>query len=913
MCVACLATGDWSGTFHAAPDLVADVKALGSAIEAIGQGFSAATGTQNVDALLFGSSWNTTALTFTFPQSPSYYPASYEDYPGHIGTEPSGFQPVTPQMAAAFRQILSQISTFSGLTFTETPPDSAADLTAARTGSSDVTTASGRFPTYPNAGDIWFNTTNYNTPTRGNYAWMTEIHEIGHTLGLKHAHSATHGLTYQALSPDRDSMEFSVMTYRSYLGGPTTGYTNETFGFAQTMMMYDIAALQQMYGANFKHQSGNSVYTFSPATGEMFINGVGQGAPGGNRIFLTVWDGGGNDTYDFSNYTTNLRVDLAPGGWSLMSNVQQANLGGSNFARGNIYNALQVGADTGSLIDNAVGGSGNDHIYGNAIANVLEGRDGSDTLAGQGGDDLLKGGSGNDALYGDSGVASGYGVGFGSGYQTLPTFNANTASATALDLDNTFSLAPDADIVDSTTLPHTTVNWSGQGASSSDVPAHWYRLTLQAGQTVTIDIDRTANLDSYVRLISADGISLLAASDDNGGDPGSSTYLDSRLSYTVASSATVFVVVGRFGAPSSLPTNSAYELNLSVTSGSDLPPASGLAGNDTLDGGPGSDTLSGGDGDDVIVFDATDLAANVTGGSGTDTLLATGGAAPTGFALAAQGFERAEHRETDTANTQIWASQTTIYNASWQAVFQSGIFDTADTWNAYFTNGVLTAFVYTDAGPNDQSYAGYVSTFSAGGKQISTVGVYDDGRTWSTSFDDTAANPVSSLTTTFSAANASIAILQSGTYDSGDTWVSAYHANGQLASFSYFDNAPNDQVFQNYTSTYASGGQLVSTLGLNDNGTTFSTSYDAALASPVSWLTTTFNGAIPILQNGAYDSGDTWVSAYQPSGVISTFTYYDTGANDQPFVYYTLSYNAAGTAITSQGQYDNGSTWFFNI
>jgi serralysin len=46
--------------------------------------------------------------------------------------------------------------------------------------------------------------------------------------------------------------------------------------------MYDIAALQDIYGANYSTNAGDSVYKWSPTTGEMFINGVGQGAPAGN-------------------------------------------------------------------------------------------------------------------------------------------------------------------------------------------------------------------------------------------------------------------------------------------------------------------------------------------------------------------------------------------------------------------------------------------------------------------------------------------------------------------------------------------------------------------------------------------------------------------------------------------------------
>ncbi|HMV73303.1 MAG TPA: M10 family metallopeptidase C-terminal domain-containing protein, partial [Microthrixaceae bacterium] len=43
---------------------------------------------------------------------------------------------------------------------------------------------------------------------------------------------------------------------------------------------------------------------------------VGGGAFVGNKIFETVWDGGGTDTYDFSSYGTSVRVDLNPGAWT---------------------------------------------------------------------------------------------------------------------------------------------------------------------------------------------------------------------------------------------------------------------------------------------------------------------------------------------------------------------------------------------------------------------------------------------------------------------------------------------------------------------------------------------------------------------------------------------------------------------
>src|SRR5215213_2687625 len=202
------------------------------------------------------------------------------------------------------------------------------------------------------------------------------------------------------------------MSYRSYIGASTTrGYMNETWGYAQSLMMLDIAAVQHLYGANYATNSTGTVYRWSATTGEMFIDGVGQGAPGGNRILLTIWDGGGTDTYDFSNYGTNLQVDLRPGGWTTTATAQLAKLryDGSRLAVGNIANALLYNGDVRSLIENAVGGSGSDTIIGNQAANVLTGNAGNDKLTGAQGNDTLDGGSGTDTVI-FSGARSQYAI-----------------------------------------------------------------------------------------------------------------------------------------------------------------------------------------------------------------------------------------------------------------------------------------------------------------------------------------------------------------------------------------------------------------------------------------------------------------------------------------------------------------------
>jgi serralysin len=81
---------------------------------------------------------------------------------------------------------------------------------------------------------------------------------------------------------------------------------------SQSFMKYDVAALQQLYGADYTTNASNSTNRWSPLTGEMSINGVGQGAPSVNKILSTVWDGGGVDTYDFSNNKRRRQDYLTP-------------------------------------------------------------------------------------------------------------------------------------------------------------------------------------------------------------------------------------------------------------------------------------------------------------------------------------------------------------------------------------------------------------------------------------------------------------------------------------------------------------------------------------------------------------------------------------------------------------------------
>jgi serralysin len=337
-----------------------------------------------LNGVLSGVKWATGSLTFSFPSAGSLYGA------GTYGSgEPTtGFEAFNAVQESAARSILKIYSSVANVTFSEVAETSSVHGDLRYAESDAPSTAWAYYPsTSALGGDIWLNNSKnwYDNPLVGTYGYQTLLHETGHAMGLKHPQDAKG--SFAAMPLDHDSLEYTVMSYRSYIGAPLTGYTAGSTSYPQTLMMYDIAALQLMYGANYATNAGNTVYKWDAATGQMSLNGVGQGAPAGNKIFMTIWDGGGVDSYDFSNYATGVSVNLQPGSWTTASSAQLASLGGGHYAAGNIANALLYNNNTASLIENAIGGSGVDKLTGNVANNSLKGGAGNDVLDGASGSD----------------------------------------------------------------------------------------------------------------------------------------------------------------------------------------------------------------------------------------------------------------------------------------------------------------------------------------------------------------------------------------------------------------------------------------------------------------------------------------------------------------------------------------------
>ena len=353
------------------------------------------TGDPSIDGLLGETRWNG-PIGYSDPLDPADYGP---DYPDPL----DGFARLSAdQLAAAHAALIGGlgfgVADFTRLDVTYQGPGGAGTIRLGNIG--DNPTAYAFYPSdLPDGGDVFFGDAGDN-PVLGNYDALTVLHELGHTLGLKHGHEATF---FGALPAATDSLEYTVMTYRSFIGAEPGVLHNEHGGYPQSYMTADIAALQHLYGANFDSNAGDTTYRWSPDSGRTWVNDAVAIDPGSNRIFLTVWDGGGTDTYDMSAYTTGLRVDLAPGHASTFDSGQLARLGGGpngGYARGNVANALLHEGDRRSLIENATGGSGDDRIAGNSAGNALAGNAGADTLMGRQGDDRLAGGADRDVLRG---------------------------------------------------------------------------------------------------------------------------------------------------------------------------------------------------------------------------------------------------------------------------------------------------------------------------------------------------------------------------------------------------------------------------------------------------------------------------------------------------------------------------------
>ena len=326
---------------------------------------------------------------------------------------------------------------------------------------------------------------------QGGFSFAVILHEFGHSHGVAHPHDTGGGSTVMpGVTSSTGSLGvynmnqgiYTVMSYNDawqlHPDGPSSfsiaGIDN---GWSGTLSALDIAVLQARYGYH-DNNTGNNVYTLSDVADDAF--------------YQTIWDTDGTDTIAYGG-ALNAQIDLTA------ATLDYSPTGGGVVSF--LYNPQPLGpASTlikggytianGVTIENATGGSGNDILLGNSVANTLTGNDGDDFLMGRGGNDILLGGSGVDTITGGDGIdVATLGAGNDKFVAEVTATKSNLKTGSmSVDIITDFDAAGD-DVIDLTDLG--TMIWRGTNANKNagDLSYKTYTSVTGAENALGFDID----------------------------------------------------------------------------------------------------------------------------------------------------------------------------------------------------------------------------------------------------------------------------------------------------------------------------------------------------------------------------------------------------------------------------------------
>ena len=638
-------------------------------------------GTNSIDSLIGGVKWGggvatPISLTYSFPDgffSPYRFYWS-PDYDSYCYSEPRSYRArqlsSTEQSAAT--AALSSWSAVANINFTLVPDNESTvgDIRFAWTDNGPNAQAWAYFPNAsPVGGDVWLKSTAYwgDGFGKGSYGYATLIHELGHALGLSHPFEGS--ADGDILPSNEDSTRYTIMSY-SALAGSTNSFVDFN---PTTPMLYDIDAIQYLYGANTTYNNGNNIYSFVS----------------GQRYYQTIWDTGGTDTIEWISASESATIDLRPGAWSDLGKPLTFWDATQSHIVGTSNNTVAIHYDV--VIENAKGGSGNDILIGNDVANRLEGNAGEDSLNGGQGNDTLDGGAGIDTLIGGSGddtylidnvgdvvtellnegtdlvkvgIATTGTYTLGANLENATLTNAVTYHLTGNELDNALTgnalantllgkagddtlnggagtdtliggLGNDTYVID--VLADRLIEASGEGSDLVNVAlasgtyalgANLENATVTSSATMAVNLTGNELANILTGNAAANILDGGLGADALIGGAGNDTYHINTLADTItelANEGTDLVRVGiaTVGGTYTLTSNleNATLINVvdyNLTGNALANTLTGNAADNILDGGLGNDTLIGGLGNDTYMMDVLTDTITEAAGEGTD-------------------------------------------------------------------------------------------------------------------------------------------------------------------------------------------------------------------------------------------------------------------------------------------------------
>jgi Ca2+-binding RTX toxin-like protein len=312
---------------------------------------------------------------------------------------------------------------------------------------------------------------------------------------------------------------------------------------------------------------------------------------------------------------------------------------GANLENLQILSIGDVFGFGNALSNEIIGGLGKNSLAGGVGNDTISGADGNDTVDGGKGIDSLAGGKGDDRYVVDNGKdivdeSSGDGsdtvisaVSFDlnangttvlGDLESLTLVGAGKISGTGNALANVITGNSGANTIDGGSESDTLSGGAGNDSLNGGTGIFADKLDGGAG----IDImDGGDGDDTYTVDNAADKVVELALADSGANDA-----VQASVNCILAANVEHLTLIGNaligFGNElDNTVTGTGKSNRLLGLVGSDT--ITGLEGNDTLDGGAGSDSLLGGVGNDLYQVDSAADVADETGGSGTDTVLAT--------------------------------------------------------------------------------------------------------------------------------------------------------------------------------------------------------------------------------------------------------------------------------------------------